>query len=216
MRATAAGALDVTRGKSGIRCRFAMSRISLRTRNRCQLRNRAVLVDGLARYLPPRSVSDAFCGIAVDHEGEVLDAVVTATRDKRAALTVLKRLLKRHGRPRQIVTHGLQAYAAAMIEIGVVGGHRSGRRSNNRAENSHQPFRRREHAMQQFPSRATLQKFVSVHAQIHNHFNLERHLRRRADYKQGRGGAGQVASARGVRGGCRGEYAASGTATDLL
>jgi hypothetical protein len=86
---------------------LAMSRISLRTRNRCQLRNRAVLVDGLARYLPPRSVSDAFCGIAVDHEGEVLDAVVTATRDKRAVLTVLKRLLKRHGRPRQIVTHGL-------------------------------------------------------------------------------------------------------------
>lgn len=75
---------------------------------------------------------------------------------------------------------------AAMKEIGVVGRHRSGRRGNNRAENSHQPFRRREHAMQRFRSRATLQKFVSVHGQIHNHFNLERHLLRRADYKQGR------------------------------
>ena len=95
---------------------------------------------------------------AVDHEGEVLDAVVTTTRDKRAALTVLKRPLKSHGRPRQIVTDGLPAYAAAMREIGVVGRHRSGRRSNNRAENSHQPFRRREHAMKRFRSRATLQK----------------------------------------------------------
>jgi putative transposase len=126
---------------------------------------------------------------AVDHEGEILDAVVTATRDKSAALKVLKRLLKRHGRPRQIVTDGLPAYAAAMKEIGVVGRHRSARRSNNRAENSHQPFRRREHAMQRFRSRAMLQKFVSVHAQIHNHFNLERHLLRRTDYKQGRAAA---------------------------
>jgi putative transposase len=64
---------------------------------------------------------------AIDHEGEVLDAVVPTTRDKRAALTVLKLLQKRYGRPRHIVTDGLPAYAAAMKEICVVGRHCSGR-----------------------------------------------------------------------------------------
>ena len=104
---------------------------------------------------------------AVDHEGEVLDAVVTSKRDKAAALKLLKRILKKYGRPRKIVTDGLCSYSAAMKEVGAADRHEVGRRLNNRAENSHQPFRRRERAMQRFRSLKTLQKFSSVHAQVH-------------------------------------------------
>jgi len=123
---------------------------------------------------------------AVDHEGEVLEAVVTARRDKAAALKLLKRVMKKYARPKIIVTDGLRAYSAAMNEIGVADRQKVGPRLNNRAENSHQPFRRRERAMQRFRSKKTLQKFSSVHAQVHNHFNQERHLVTRQVYKQRR------------------------------
>jgi putative transposase len=127
---------------------------------------------------------------AVDHEGEVLEAVVTARRDKVAALKLLKRIMKKYGGPRSIVTDGLRAYSAAMNEIGVAGErHEVGGRLNNRAENSHQPFRRRERAMQRFRCLKTLQKFSSVHAQVHNQFNQERHLVTRPVYKQRRSAA---------------------------
>jgi putative transposase len=120
---------------------------------------------------------------AVDHEGEVLEAVVTA------ALKLLKRIMKKYGRPRTVVTDGLCSYSAAMNEIGAGARHEVGNRLNNRAENSHQPFRRRERAMQRFRSMKTLQKFSSVHAQVHNHFNQERHLVTRQVYKQRRSAA---------------------------
>ena len=124
---------------------------------------------------------------AVDHEGEVLEAVVTARRDKAAALKLLKRIMKKYGAPRIIVTDRLRAYPAAMNEIGVAAKrHEVGGRLNNRAENSHQPFRRREWAMQRFRSLKTLQKFSSVYAQVQNHFNQERHLVTRQVYKQRR------------------------------
>ena len=113
---------------------------------------------------------------AVDHEGEVLEAVVTAKRNKAAALKLLKRIMKKYGRPRKIVTDGLRAYSAAMKEVGYADRQEVGRGLNNRAENSHQPFRRRERAMQRFRSIKTLQKFSSAHSQLHNHFNQERHL----------------------------------------
>ena len=76
-----------------------------------------------------------------------------------------------------------------MNEIGAVDRHEVGRHLNNRAENSHQPFRRREQAMQRFRCMKTLQKFSSVHAQVHNHFNQERHLVARQVYKQRRSAA---------------------------
>jgi putative transposase len=123
---------------------------------------------------------------AVDHEGEVLEAVVTARRDKAAALKLLKRIMKKYGLPQSIVTDRLRAYSAAMKEISAADRHEVGGRLNNRAENSHQPFRRRERAMQQFRSLKTLQKFSSVHAQVHNQFNQERHLFTRQVYKQRR------------------------------
>jgi putative transposase len=97
--------------------------------------------------------------------------------------------MKTHGRPRKIVTDGLCFYSAAMKEIGNADREEAGRRLNNRAENSHQPFRRRERAMQRFRSMKTLQKFSSVHAQVHNHFNQERHLVAREIYKQRRSAA---------------------------
>ncbi len=89
----------------------------------------------------------------------------------------------------KIVTDGLRAYSAAMKEIGNVDRQEVGRWLNNRAEHSHQPFRRRERAMLRFRSAKTLQKFSSVHAQVHNHFNQERHLVTRQVYKQRRAGA---------------------------
>src|SRR5208283_5057195 len=90
---------------------------------------------------------------------------------------------------RSVVTDGLCSYPAAMKEIGNADRQEVGRRLNNRAENSHQPFRRRERAMQRFRSAKTLQKFSSVHAQVHNHFNQERHLVTREIYKQRRSAA---------------------------
>jgi putative transposase len=112
--------------------------------------------------------------------------VVTARRDKAAALKLLKRIMKKYGSPRSIVTDRLRAYSAAMKEIGARDRHEVGGCLNNRAENSHQPFRRRKRAMQRFRSLKTLQKFNSVHAQVHNHFNQERHLITRQVYKQRR------------------------------
>ena len=98
---------------------------------------------------------------------------VSLLRDKAAALKFLKRIMKKYGRPRSVVTDGLCSYSAAMREIGNADRHEFGRRLNNRAENSHQPFRRQERAMQCFRSPKTVQKFSSVHAQVHNHSHGE-------------------------------------------
>jgi putative transposase len=108
---------------------------------------------------------------------------------KAAALKFLKRILKKYGRLRKIVTDGVCSYSAAMKEVGAADRHEVGRRLNNRAENSRQPFRRRERAMQRFRSLKTLQKYSSVHAQVHNQFNQERHLVTRQIYKQRRSAA---------------------------
>jgi putative transposase len=97
---------------------------------------------------------------AVDHEGEVLESVVTAKRDRAAALKFLKRIMKKYGRSQTVVTDGFCSYRPALKEIGKADRHVVGRRLNNRAENSHQPFRRRERAMQRFRSMKTLQKFT--------------------------------------------------------
>jgi len=113
---------------------------------------------------------------AVDHEGEILESYVTKTRDKAAALKFLKKALKRHGRAETIVTDGLRSYPAAMRQIGNLDRREMGRWLNNRVENSHLPFRRRERAMLRFRRMKSLQKFVSVHASLHNHFNSERYL----------------------------------------
>ncbi|MDH3235799.1 MAG: IS6 family transposase [Alphaproteobacteria bacterium] len=126
---------------------------------------------------------------AVDHEGEVLEVFATKRRDRRAALKFLKRTMKRYGQPWSIVTDRLRSYGAAMKVIGNVERQECRRWPNNCAENSHQPFRRREGAMTRFRDIKTLQKFASVHASIHNHFNQDRHLNRRDTFKKNRSAA---------------------------
>ena len=126
---------------------------------------------------------------AVDHEGEVLEAFVTKKRDRKAALGFLRRTMKRYGRPEVIVTDRLRSYRAATREIGNEARQVTGRWLNNRAENSHHPFRRREWAMAKFRSAKSLQKFASIHASVHNHFNQERHLYNRGNFKLNRSAA---------------------------
>ena len=126
---------------------------------------------------------------AVDQEGEVLESYVTKTRDKDAALRFIKRAMKRHGKVEAITTDGLRSYKAAMSELGNAEKQEIGRWANNRAENSHLPFRRRERAMLRFRQMKSLQKFASVHANVHNHFALERHLVDRTTYKERRSAA---------------------------
>jgi putative transposase len=126
---------------------------------------------------------------AVDHEREVLEVFATKRRDRKAALKFLKRAMKRYGPPKVIVTDRLRSYRAAMTVIGNAANQECGRWLNNRAENSHQPFRRREKAMAKFRDIKTLQKFASVHASLHNHFNHDRHLTRRGEFKKVRSAA---------------------------
>ena len=126
---------------------------------------------------------------AVDHEGEVLESFATKTRNKAAALKFLKKMMRRHGKPKVVVTDRLRSYGAAMKEIGNADVQETGRWLNNRAENSHQPFRKRERAMLRFRRMHTLQKFSAVHASVHNHFNQERHLVSREIYKERRSAA---------------------------
>ena len=123
---------------------------------------------------------------AVDHEGEILESFVTTTRDKSAALRFMKKALKRHGKTEKIVTDGLRSYPAAMRDLGNLDRQEMGRYFNNRVENSHLPFRRRERAMLRFRQMKSLQKFASVHASVSNHFNLERHLIDRQTYRDRR------------------------------
>jgi len=130
-----------------------------------------------------------YLGRAIDHEGEVLEVFATKRRDRKAALKFLKRAMKRYGSPWSIVTDRLPSYRAALKIIGVSNRQECKRWLNNRTENSHQPFRRREGAMARFRDIRTLQKFASAHASIHNHFNLERHLIPRETYKQNRSAA---------------------------
>lgn len=126
---------------------------------------------------------------AVDHEGEVLEAVVTKRRNKAAALKFLKKLRKRYGCADEMVTDRFASYKAALRELGALDKQRSGRWLNNRVENSHLPFRRRERAMQRFRRMRSLQKFVSVHSSVYNHFNQERPLANRDTFKLTRSAA---------------------------
>jgi putative transposase len=126
---------------------------------------------------------------AVDQDGEVLESYVTKTRDKDAALRFIKRAMKRHGKVEAVTTDGLRSYNAALSELGCEDKQEVGRWANNRVENSHLPFRRRERAMLRFRQMKSLQKFASVQANVHNHFNQERHLVDRQTYKTRRSAA---------------------------
>lgn len=123
---------------------------------------------------------------AVDHEGEVLESFVTRTRDKKAALKFLRKAMRKHGQPEVIVTDRLRSYGAALRELGAGARQETGRWANNRAENSHLPFRRQERAMLRLWRMRSLQKFAAVHASVSNHVNHERSLSRRNIFKANR------------------------------
>jgi putative transposase len=123
---------------------------------------------------------------AVDHEGEVLEAIVTKRRNKSAALKLLRKLMKRYGRPKAIVTDRLPSYGAALKALGAEDLQATRRWLNNRVENSHLPLRRRERAMLRFRRMRSLQKFAAVHSSVHNLFNQQRHLSSRNIFKLNR------------------------------
>src|SRR6266480_3884955 len=130
---------------------------------------------------------------AVDYEGEVLDMLVQSRRDSRAALRLMRKLLRKQGFvPKLLVTDKLSSYGSAFRQLQLTCPHEQGLRKNNRAENSHQIVRRRERKMQRFKSARSAQRFLSMHAAVHNTFNLQRHLVSRSTLRIFRAESGSV------------------------
>nr|WP_290950453.1 DDE-type integrase/transposase/recombinase [Hyphomonas sp.] len=120
---------------------------------------------------------------AVDHEGGVLESYVTKKRDKAAVLRFLRKAMKRYGNPHVVVTDNCPSYRAATKVVGNEGRQEAARHLNIRAENTHLPFRRRERAMSRFRRLRSLQKFVSIHSSVYNHFNHQKIIESRAGFK---------------------------------
>src|SRR5665213_4352741 len=113
---------------------------------------------------------------AVDHEGEVLDMLVQRRRDKGAALRLMRKLLRKLGfAPKSLTTDKLGSYGEAFRHLGLTCPHEQVLRAHNRAENTEKAVRRRERKMQRFKSARSAQRFLSIHAAVHNTFNLQRH-----------------------------------------
>jgi transposase-like protein len=127
---------------------------------------------------------------AVDQDGEVLEVLVQAKRDKRAAVKMIRRLLKKQGfAPRTVVTDRWRAYAAAFRDLGLTAWHHQAKWKNNRIESAHVPVRRRERKMQRFRSPGSAQRFLSIHAAVYNTFNAKRHEVSAANHRLLRGRA---------------------------
>ena len=136
---------------------------------------------------------------AVDNEGEILDFLVQSRRNARAARKLMKKLLKKQGfAPSRIVTDKLRSYPSAFRAIGFVAEHDRGLRANNRAENSHQPVRRRERKQQRFKSPGSTQRFLNIHSATYNTFYHQRHLLKRSMYKELRSTSFEVWQSAGV------------------
>lgn len=120
---------------------------------------------------------------AIDHEGTILECYVSKKRNNKHARKILRNLMKRYGRPKEIVTDKLSSYKAALKEIGVPYLQETGQYRNNLVENSHLHFRRRERSMHKFRSMKSLQKFVSIQLAFLNHFKHQRHLEKRQNFK---------------------------------
>ena len=126
---------------------------------------------------------------AVDHEGEVLESSVAKTRDRTAALKLLRKSVRRHCQPETVVMRGLRSFGAALIDLGRGNDREMGRRLNDRAENSRLPFRRHDRAMLRFRRMQRFQTFAAAHASAHNHFPTGRHIQDRNTYRQPRAAA---------------------------
>ena len=119
-----------------------------------------------------------------------LDFLIQRRRDAQAAKKFMVKLLKKYGfTPSRLVTDRLRSYPAAFCAIGLTAEHDRGLRANNRAENSHQPIRRRERKLQRFKSPASAQRFLAIHAATFNAFTHQRHLLRRRHFKELRAGS---------------------------
>jgi hypothetical protein len=122
---------------------------------------------------------------AVENEGEVLGFLVQSRRNAKATKKLMRKLLKKQGfAPSRIVTDILRSYPTAFRAIGLTARHDCGLRANNRAENSHQPVRRRERKLQKFKSLGSAQHFLSIHSATYNTFYHQRHLNGRAFYRE--------------------------------
>ena len=130
---------------------------------------------------------------AVDNEGEILDFLVQPKRNARAALKLMRNLLKKQGwAPTRIMTDKLRSYHVAFRGLDLSAEHTDKKRANNRAENSHQPIRRRERKMQKFKSPGSAQKFLNIQSATYNTFYLQRYLIDRATFKKHRAEAFDV------------------------
>jgi len=122
---------------------------------------------------------------AVDNEGEVLDFLVQSKRNAKAALRLMRKLLKKHGwAPTRITTDKLRSYHVAFRTLGLTAEHIDNKRANNRAENSHQPVRRRERKLQRFKSPGSAQRFLNIQSAVYNSFYVQRHLLNRSLFKR--------------------------------
>ena len=122
---------------------------------------------------------------AVDNEGEVLDFLVQSRRNAKAALKLLRRLLKKQGvAPTRITTDKLKSYHVAIRTLGLTAKHIDNKRANNRAENSHQPVRRRERKQQKFKSPGSAQRFLNIQSAVYNSFYVQRRLLNRPTFKR--------------------------------
>ena len=124
---------------------------------------------------------------AVDQYGFVLDVLVQNRRDRAAARRLMRKLLKKSKRaPRVMITDKLKSYGAARKDMGLQIEHRQHKGLNNRAENSHQPTRRRERMMKRFKSPRQVQKFLSIHDQVANLFHFPRNRTSTTDHRVAR------------------------------